>query len=70
MSAPSASGCWRYGDAKVLSTASFAPCLCATSAMAAMSRICSSGFVGVSIQTSFVFGVMIASKPAGEGSSV
>ena len=38
-----------------------------TSAMAAMSRICSSGFVGVSIQTSLVFGVMIASKPGGRG---
>ena len=59
-SAPSLSGCCRYGEAKVLSTASSAPCLWASSAMAAMSRICRSGLVGVSIQTSFVFGVMIA----------
>ena len=51
----------------MLSTASMAPCLWASSAMAAMSRICSSGLVGVSIQTSFVFGVMIVAKPAGDG---
>ena len=66
-SAPSSSGCWRYGEANVLSTASIAPCLWASSAMAAMSRICSSGLVGVSIQTSFVFGVMIVANPAGGG---
>ena len=33
-SAPSSSGCWRYGVAKVLSTARIAPTLCAASAAA------------------------------------
>src|SRR5215207_7903030 len=46
-SAPSASGCCRYGEAKVLSTASTAPARCATWAMAAMSRTCGRGVVGV-----------------------
>ena len=50
-SAPSASGCCRYGDANVLSTTSSAPASCAISASAVMSAIESSGFVGVSTQT-------------------
>ena len=54
MSAPSASGCWRYGVAKVLSTTTSAPAACAASAAARMSTMFSSGFVGVSIQTSRV----------------
>ena len=69
-SAPSSSGCWRYGEANVLSTASMAPCWWASSAMAAMSRIWSRGLVGVSIQTSSVRGPMRAPKPAGLRSSV
>ena len=45
-SAPSASGCWRYGDANVLSTTSSAPASCATAASASMSPMLSSGLVG------------------------
>src|SRR5690606_41593654 len=59
-SAPSASGCCRYGVAKVLSTASNAPCSCATRANPAMSTIPSNGLVGVSTQISLVFGVIAA----------
>ena len=51
-SAPSASGCWRYGVANVLSTTTRAPRARARLATAAMSTIVSSGLVGVSIQTS------------------
>src|SRR5262249_60457365 len=51
MSAPSASGCCRYGEANVLSTTTTAPTECARSATAAMSTIFSSGFVGVSTHT-------------------
>ena len=51
-SAPSASGCCRYGEANVLSTASMAPPEWAISASAPMSAIDSSGFVGVSTQIS------------------
>ena len=51
MSAPSSSGRWRYGVAKVLSTATTAPAACAASATARMSTTFSSGFVGVSSQT-------------------
>jgi hypothetical protein len=40
--------------AKVLSTTTSAPAACAISAMASMSAIASSGFVGVSIQTAVV----------------
>src|SRR5215475_13295581 len=50
-SAPSASGCCRYGEAKVLSTTSSAPCPWASPASAVMSAIPSSGLVGVSHQT-------------------
>ena len=53
-SAPSASGCCRYGEAKVLSTTSSAPASWASSAIAAMSAMPSSGLVGVSTQTTFV----------------
>ena len=53
-SAPSASGCWRYGVAKVLSTTTVAPTPCAISDAAAMSTMLSAGFVGVSSQTNFV----------------
>ena len=50
-SAPSASGCCRYGEAKVLSTTTSAPAACAASAAARMSTTFSSGLVGVSSQT-------------------
>ena len=50
-SAPSASGCWRYGVANVLSTTTRASRACASSATAAMSTIDSVGLVGDSIQT-------------------
>ena len=54
MSAPSASGCWRYGVANVLSTTTRAPAAWAASAAARMSTMFSVGLVGVSIQTSRV----------------
>ena len=83
-SAPSASGCCRYGDAKVLSTARMAPASCATSASAAMSAMPSSGLVGVSTHTIFVcpgriaartastswIEVMVCSTPHGQGDLV
>ena len=53
-SAPSRNGCWRKGDANVLSTTSGAPTRWASSATARMSTTWSRGFVGVSIQTSRV----------------
>ena len=56
MSAPSASGCCRYGEANVLSTTSSAPAAPAMSANAAMSAMPSSGLVGVSHQITFVVG--------------
>ena len=59
-SAPSSSGRWSTGVPHVLSTAQIAPPRCAISATAAMSTTCSSGFDGVSIQTSFVFGRIAA----------
>ena len=49
--APSASGFWRNGVAKVLSTTSQLPWRRAISAQAATSTRRSNGFVGVSIQT-------------------
>src|SRR3954465_14819036 len=55
-SAPSASGCWRYGDANVLSTTSRAPTSFVTDATAAVSAIPSNGLVGVSHQTTRVVG--------------
>ena len=60
MSAPRVSGCWRYGDAKVLSTTSRAPASWATPASASMSAIPSNGLVGVSIHTILVSGRMAA----------
>ncbi|MCY1557588.1 hypothetical protein D9M68_944480 [compost metagenome] len=60
MSAPSCSGCCRYGDAKVLSTTIFALPSWATSARSSMSPILSSGFVGVSTQTSLVLDFIAA----------
>ena len=50
MSAPSESGCCRYGVANVLSTTTSAPAAWAASAAARMSTMFSSGFVGVSSQ--------------------
>ena len=64
MSAPSSSGRCSIGEAKVLSTATSRPCFFAMAAIAAMSTIFSSGLVGVSIQTSLVFGVIAASNAA------
>ena len=49
----------------MLSTTSFAPLRCVTSAMAAMSNTVSSGLVGVSIHTIFVAGFQFASSAAG-----
>jgi len=70
MSAPSRSGCCKYGEAKVLATASSAPARRATSAMAAMSSTWSSGLVGVSTQTSRVAGPSSLRKASGLTSSV
>ena len=50
MSAPRWRGCCIHGVAKVLSTATSAPWLCAMAETAAMSMTWSNGFVGVSIQ--------------------
>ena len=59
-SAPSTSGRCRAGVANVLSTTTRAPCSWVTAHTAPMSTIFSSGFDGVSIQTSFVAGVSAA----------
>jgi len=64
-SAPSAIGRCSAGLAKVLSTASRAPCRCAIAATAAMSVIRITGFVGVSTNSSFVVGRMAASTSSG-----
>src|ERR1051325_11709803 len=53
-SAPWASGFWRYGLAKVLSTTARARDLCATCDSAAMSTTLSVGFDGASIHTILV----------------
>ncbi len=55
-SAPRASGCWRYGEAKVLSTATSTSEPWAMSHSASISTMRMSGFVGVSIHMSFVSG--------------
>lgn len=52
-SAPSVSGCWRYGDANVLSTTTVAPAAWPRSASARMSLIFMSGLLGVSTQRTF-----------------
>ena len=66
MSAPSASGCCRYGVANVLSTTTSAPCSWATAATASMSMHVSSGLVGVSSHTIAVS----AGQSGGEGVDV
>ena len=53
-SAPSASGCWRYGVAKVLSTTRIAPARGRARPTAARSQMRSIGFVGVSTHTTRV----------------
>lgn len=53
--APRSSGCWKYGDMKVLSTATVALTVEASSATAAMSVTSIIGFVGDSMKTSLVF---------------
>ena len=58
-------GRWRAGDAKVLSTAKAMPAVRARAAMAAMSSTALSGFTGVSKYSSFVRGVIAASRLAG-----
>ena len=63
-SAPSSSGCCRYGEAKVLSTTSSAPASWAICATIAMSATFSSGLVGVSSQTTLVLPGRIASRIA------
>ena len=52
MSAPSDSGCWSRGVAKVLSTTTYAPASWAAAAIVSMSAISSAGLVGDSIHTS------------------
>ena len=61
-SAPSSSGRWITGVAKVLSTATIAPPLRATTA--GMSTTLSSGFVGVSTQITAVSGRTARSSAA------
>ena len=63
-SAPSESGCCRYGVAKVLSTTTRAPTACAASAAARMSTRFSSGFVGDSSQTRRVCSSRCSAEPA------
>ena len=64
-SAPSFSGCWLQGVAKVLSTTSSRPCALATFESPAMSASFISGLVGVSTQSIRVLGVIAASTAAG-----
>ena len=59
-SAPSVNGRCNAGDAKVLSTNTFAEFSLPSSAMAAISAMASNGLVGVSTQISRVCGVMAA----------
>ena len=63
-SAPRASGCCRYGEAKVLSTTSRAPASWVIFAMASMSEMRIIGFDGVSTQTSLVLFAAMASASA------
>ena len=65
MSAPSLNGCWKKGDAKVLSTMSRAPALRATAEAAwrSVSRI--RGFVGVSTTMARVAGVIASATRCG-----
>jgi hypothetical protein len=65
MSAPRESGLWKYGEAKVLSTATTAPRSRAISESRAMSERVSNGLVGVSIQSSFVSGLRAFSTASG-----
>src|SRR3546814_16747672 len=51
MSAPSAIGCCKAGDRKVLSTTTFAPAVFAAAATWRMSVMRSNGLLGVSIHT-------------------
>ena len=51
MSAPSVTGCCRYGVANVLSTTTSAPRACATDATASMSKHVNNGLVGLSNHT-------------------
>src|SRR5438445_663081 len=60
MSAPSSSGRWKQGVAKVLSTTNRAPARCATSAVARRSHSPIIGFVGVSAKSNRVSGVTAA----------
>src|SRR5699024_11365899 len=56
-SAPSSSGLWRIGVAKVLSTTTIAPASCATFAILLISMIFTVGFVGLQVNqlTSFSY---------------
>ena len=67
-SAPSDSGFCRYGVAKVLSSTRTAPAVCAMSANPAMSKMFSSGFVGVSAMIIRVVG-RIAARTASRSPS-
>ena len=68
-SMPSASGRWKKGVAKVLSTTLTAPRARAMAAMAARSAILSMGLVGLSSHTMRVRGVMARSTFAGSEAS-
>ena len=64
-SAPSASGCWKNGEAKVLSTTSRAPERLAIVLAQAMSVSRIRGLVGVSIQITLVAGVTASAMRCG-----
>ncbi len=65
MSAPSVNGCWKNGDANVLSTISNALALWAIWPTAARSVSRISGFVGVSTTMARVVGVMASATRCG-----
>ena len=68
-SAPSVNGCCNAGEAKVLSTNTFAELCRPSSAIAAISAMDSTGLVGVSTHTSRVRGVMAARTASTSGSA-
>jgi len=69
MSNPSSSGRWKNGVAKVLSQTEITPRLRQICASAARSQIFSIGLVGVSTQSSFVFGRNAASTARASATS-
>ncbi len=69
MSAPRASGCWRYGEQNVLSTTTIAPTRWASSERSGMSASRMVGFVGDSRWSIRVSGRMALSTAAGSAVS-